>query len=177
MKSWILVGLVVGLFAGCGSQKGVRKGGGRMEPKHGIVREDFDPLTLKEKELKIKTIRSVEAKSDYDDSLLKGIGGENELNREISGYRVQICAVAIEDTARSIQRDAIIKFNENVYLTFDSPYYKVRIGDFKTRYEAEQFQKLAIKRGFPEAWIIKTTIRPNAKLEETEQPDQSPPQP
>jgi hypothetical protein len=169
---WSFIGLFI--IAGCASQKAVVNKTPVSEAPQGKIIEDFDPQILEDEELTINTTKSVEAKSDYDDSFLPGIGQENEGDQEVPGYRVQICAVAVEDTARNIQRDAILKFNENVYLKFDSPYYKVRIGDCKTRYEAEQLQQLVIQKGFNEAWVVKTMVRPIAKEEQPESSNSTP---
>ncbi|MBN2009943.1 SPOR domain-containing protein [candidate division KSB1 bacterium] len=171
MKSYFFMCIAGLLIMGCGGakQQTVNTDTTPPERRQGKILEDFDPLTLNDEDLTIKSTRSVEAKSDYDDSFLPDMDSEQTGATESDGYRVQICAVSVEDTARNIQRDAILKLNENVYLKFDSPYYKVRIGDCKTRYEAEQLQRLAIQKGFNEAWVVKTTIqlKPHEEKEDT----------
>ncbi|NOZ57631.1 MAG: SPOR domain-containing protein, partial [Calditrichaeota bacterium] len=80
----------------------------------------------------------------------------------VLGYRVQICATPDEQEARSYLHEAILKFpDQGVYLTFDSPYYKVRVGDCKSRFEAEELQKLVQKNGFPDAWVVRTKVYAN----------------
>ena len=45
-----------------------------------------------------------------------------------------------------------------VYLTWKAPNFKVRVGDFGTRLEAEGFLN-KIKRNYPIAWVIRDKIK------------------
>jgi hypothetical protein len=45
----------------------------------------------------------------------------------------------------------------NAYLIFSAPYYRIRVGDFRTRLEAEKFLQ-KISRNYPNAWVIKDEI-------------------
>jgi hypothetical protein len=45
-----------------------------------------------------------------------------------------------------------------VYLTWKAPNFKVRVGDFGTRMEAEGFLN-KIKKDYPIAWVIKDKIK------------------
>jgi hypothetical protein len=47
----------------------------------------------------------------------------------------------------------------SVYLMFQSPYYKVRVGDFRTRMDAEGFKQKLLGT-FPDAFVVKDEIRP-----------------
>lgn len=76
------------------------------------------------------------------------------------GYRVQIAALSNQEEAMAIQKEAMLKFaDQEVYLTFEPPYYKIRVGDFLTRYDAEKLQKEAIKMGYKDAWIVRTKVK------------------
>jgi hypothetical protein len=154
--------VVVLLFFGCGATRNQmteqenRKG---IEKETGIVNEFFDPLILKEDELKVKKTISIESKSDQMKENDIQTMPESQRSDETSGFRVQICAVSDEGRARQIQREAILKFmNEEVYLIYDSPYYKVRVGNCMTRFEADKLQQLAVEKGFDDAWVVRTKI-------------------
>ncbi|UCE05566.1 MAG: SPOR domain-containing protein [bacterium] len=126
----------------------------------GIVNEFFDPLILNEEDLKVKKTISIEPKSEQMDETLTQPKPDDQKPEIVSGYRVQICAVSDEARARQIQRDAILKFiDEEVYLIYDSPYYKVRVGNCLTRYEADRLQQLAVEKGFDDAWVVRTKIK------------------
>jgi hypothetical protein len=86
----------------------------------------------------------------------------NEDNYAIDGYRIQIFE---ESGVRSstMAREAMDEFSEKypdipIYLTWQAPNYKVRIGDFGTRMEAEGFLK-KIKKDYPIAWVIRDKIK------------------
>lgn len=77
------------------------------------------------------------------------------------GYRIQILKASGND-ALTLTEEAKTKFMKKytdtpVYLTFDEPYYRVRVGDFRTRLEAEKFLK-KISRKYPGAWVIQDYI-------------------
>ena len=61
----------------------------------------------------------------------------------IDGYRVQIFFDAGNNsqTNANHSRTEFMKRQPDVeaYIIFDSPYYKVRVGDFRTRLEAQHF--------------------------------------
>lgn len=139
------------------------------ETNTGIVNEFFDPLILNEEDLNVRKTISIESQSDRLD---EGISKENFDYQEpelVSGYRVQICAVSEEARAKQVQRDAILKFfNEEIYLIYDSPYYKVRVGNCLTRFEADKLQQLAVEKGFDDAWVVRTNIK--------RKPDRNPPE-
>lgn len=75
----------------------------------------------------------------------------------ISGYRVQIFMASGNDAlsnAEKVKEDFDTNFpNLTAYLTFREPYYRVRVGDYRTRLEANQ-QLKAIRKSYQDAWII-----------------------
>jgi hypothetical protein len=83
--------------------------------------------------------------------------------REMPGFRVQIFVGGDEFEARQMEEQALMSFDESVYLIFDSPNYKIRIGDCKTRTEANELRQRAVGSGYKDAWVVQckivTTIR------------------
>ncbi|MFK5857248.1 MAG: SPOR domain-containing protein [Bacteroidota bacterium] len=77
------------------------------------------------------------------------------------GYRIQILKASGNEALEIIEEskaDFSEKYNDvPVYLTFDEPDYRVRVGDFRTRLEAEKFLK-KISRKYPGAWVIQDDI-------------------
>lgn len=153
---WIL------MILGCSTTRNMvtKKQPSNDEEKNtGIVNEFFDPLILDEEDLKVKKTISIESKSDHVNQDSSQPNTEYQKSETVSGFRVQICAVSNEDRAKEIQRDAILKFiNEEIYLIYDSPYYKVRIGNCLTRHDADRLQQLAVEKGFEDAWVVRTKI-------------------
>jgi len=86
------------------------------------------------------------------------------LNRHqstLEGWRVQIF---FDSGANSKKRatDALNRFNTlhpgiSAYLSFKEPYYRVRVGDFRTRLEAEGLMK-TIRDNYPNAFATADKI-------------------
>ena len=74
------------------------------------------------------------------------------------GFRVQIFANENISRANEVYNRAIFKFKERVYLEYEAPNYKIRVGNCKTRAEATRLQIYIRENGFPDAWIIRTNI-------------------
>ncbi len=79
------------------------------------------------------------------------------LNPGIDGYRIQIFFES-GNNSKSLAnetRDAFLELFEdvNAYVIFNEPYYKVRVGDFRSRIDAEGALK-TISREYPNAFIV-----------------------
>lgn len=80
----------------------------------------------------------------------------------IMGYRIQI----FFDSGNNSKNRAFWVKNQfdsrypqvPSYLTFGEPYYRVRIGDFRTRLEAEAFKKRIIRR-YDDVFVIPEKIK------------------
>jgi hypothetical protein len=85
----------------------------------------------------------------------------NQNRNGIEGYRIQIFFDSGNNSktkAQSIYEGFKAKYPDvGAYLTFKSPNYKVRIGDFRTRLDAQRFLNDAILE-YPNAWIIADMI-------------------
>ena len=87
----------------------------------------------------------------------KNIADAMELKKEIarteSAFQVQIYNGNITE-ANKVMLDAKSKYKQYpVLLTFESPNYKVRLGSFRTRLEAEK-KLVEIKKSYPAAFVI-----------------------
>jgi len=95
------------------------------------------------------------------DSLVQLHIAYNQAFPIIPGYRIQIFMEsgnqALSD-CENVEQKFLEKYeNMPVYITFSAPYYRVRVGDFRTRLEAEKFLR-RINRKYPSAWVIKDEI-------------------
>ena len=78
------------------------------------------------------------------------------------GYRVQVLATRYFERAESL---AVIMKNtvsDSVYVDFEAPNYKVRIGDFINRDSAELLQQELVQMGYNSAWILRARINSQA---------------
>ena len=102
---------------------------------------------------------AAEAKS-HDAHTVRDSASSSELGpatpqEPVAGYRVQIFSSANIDEAKAKQLEAQSLFPaEWFYLEYDQPTYKIRAGNFLSRFEADRFAKLIAEKGFPEAWTV-----------------------
>jgi len=98
---------------------------------------------------------------DKIDSLVQLHIDHNKKYPVVQGYRIQILMASGND-ALDITEEAKTIFLEKypdipAYLTFDEPDYRVRVGDFRTRLDAERFLD-EISRKYRGAWVIQDYI-------------------
>lgn len=90
-------------------------------------------------------------------------------NNTMNGYRVQIFMEIGNEAIRhaeSMKRSFTDAFPElPIYLSYDQPYYRLRVGDFRNRVEAEKYMRL-IKPKFSLAFVTADIINPPHSLPE-----------
>jgi hypothetical protein len=132
------------------------------------LNEDFDPSTLVEPPIPI--VPKMKEKANQANAGEEGAESVANIPKEIVGYRIQILQTEDAREAREFQQEAILRLDIDAYVSYDNPYYKVRIGDFPSRYEAEEFLTTLEGRGFKSAWIVRTLIvNPAYKAKEEQQ--------
>lgn len=85
---------------------------------------------------------------------------------EIDGYRVQIYSSNQQQAAKSeaLELEAKIKdkIDQTVYVLYMPPFWKVRLGDFRTYEEAREYKKIIVEQ-FPEVmgdtYIVRDKIQ------------------
>ena len=82
----------------------------------------------------------------------EAVNGKRELV-EIDGYRVQIYSSNQQQSAKGEALDLETrlkdKINQTLYVQYLPPFWKVRIGDFRTYDEAKEYKKLFVQQ-FPD---------------------------
>jgi len=128
--------------------------------------EDFDPLTLNEPPVSILNTSDIyEIISDVH-GYTYGSVSENEFREiKMQGWKIQLFSTKNFYEADSIKNLANDQFpNEEVLSIFNSPYYKIRIGNCKDRNNAEQLLQDAKNRQFNSAWIIPSRIKVKERI-------------
>ena len=84
-----------------------------------------------------------------------------------AGYRIQISFGQDRDEASKVMSSFIAKYHDmRAYFTYQQPYFKVNVGDFRTRLEA--VKKLnRIRRDYPGAFVVMDKINPPAVKKHT----------
>jgi hypothetical protein len=87
-------------------------------------------------------------------------------------YRVQIFTSRLYTEANSERSLAEEIFNLPIYLDYELPYYKLRVGDFLTRPEAETMLSEIKSIGYRNAWVARVVlkIKESPEHEPTDQP-------
>lgn len=114
-------------------------------------------MTLATKEGRI----TVHTSPEMDELFEKYIRLSEEKRIPINGYRVQI-ASASGNNAKSNVNTVKSRFLTNypdvpAYLIWESPNYKIRVGNFRSKLDAEKFQR-TIDELFPYAFIVRDDI-------------------
>lgn len=79
------------------------------------------------------------------------------------GFRVQVFATRHKEKADSLLNVVDLKIDQSVYVTFEAPLYKVRVGNCPDRRSAEKLQAELNTHGYRNAWIIRTRIEPKVQ--------------
>ena len=81
------------------------------------------------------------------------------LPETLQGFRIQILATNNFDEANTTRNTFSLTFPELwVYLVFEAPTYKIRVGDFSNRAEAKTLLEQFESQGFKTAWIVPDRI-------------------
>jgi hypothetical protein len=93
--------------------------------------------------------------------LVEKYNNQNQTKPIINGYRVQIyfdSGNQSKKKANDVKTQFLAK-NPDVpcYLVYQAPNFKVRVGDFRSRYEAYKLYR-EIRNDFPSAYIVKDEI-------------------
>ncbi|PAU95575.1 hypothetical protein CK503_00470 [Aliifodinibius salipaludis] len=107
-------------------------------------------------------------KQDIPDIYLKADSAGEQINRNpYDGFRVQILSTRNVERADSVANsfrmwaDSTIKgYKADAYVSFRQPQFKVHVGDFQIREQANKFSRL-IKKRYPDAWVVHDRIEPS----------------
>ena len=85
----------------------------------------------------------------------------NEDNLEIRGWRIRVFMGSGKD-ARAHANSVKLKIRNSYpqvepHLVHHSPYFKILVGDFRTRIDAESFRKIIIRQ-YPNCYVVESEI-------------------
>jgi hypothetical protein len=144
-------------FAGCSHKPPAIPQNAPKDTTYARQNESFDPLSVKEEDtMKLPDSRLKSGSGSGGKS--SGKSGSAPSTREAAGFRVQLIASDQESEARALEQQALLDFKETVYLTFDPPNYKVRLGDCQTRANANELREKAIRLGYDNAWVVQCRV-------------------
>jgi len=145
------------LGVGCGGSQWAGGGGAEQTPydfqKEGQVppvekaevREEPD---VEEMPLEEPTIEVREAEAKVDTT------ARPEPPTTVDGFRVQLFASVSRDTAENARKAAEERLGMRAYVDLVEGMYKVRVGDCRTREQAETVLRRCQERYYQDAWIV-----------------------
>ena len=116
---------------------------------------DFNPNKLNEPELNwpvvVNAINSGGSKNDKETIT-------DSTFFSVEGFRIQLLATQDRFNAEKFKSELEKIYKNKIYIIFEAPNYKVRVGDFINRKSAEEMRKNLSKEGYTTAWIIRSKI-------------------
>ena len=90
---------------------------------------------------------------------------KKEINKNKSMLRIQIFNGSREDANNTKEKFENIKVDSIIDMVYETPNYKIWIGNYKTQLEAD-IKLLEIKRYFPDAFIFRPILKPIIEKDE-----------
>ena len=82
--------------------------------------------------------------------------------KTVVGYRVQVHSFHGRTAAIKAHKEVKMRVKEllvKVHLEKESSYYKIRVGDFTSKSDADRLARiLKTRKGYPDAWVVKTSV-------------------
>ena len=122
---------------------------------------DFNPDLLNDPEPNWPQIVNPLSDSFESESIISS--KNDSIQVDIEGFRVQVFATQDRKKAEGIKEELLFKFDENIYIIFEAPNYKVRIGNFLDRDDAEKLRMELVKESLSSSWIVRTKIQAEVK--------------
>ena len=94
------------------------------------------------------------------DNAIDSILSADTVHWVTDGFRVQVLASNSMTKADSLSNILNSTLEDSVYVVYETPNYKVRIGDYVVREDADKMRQNLHKMGYRSAWVIRTRITP-----------------
>jgi hypothetical protein len=168
LKFILLLIPIIIFYTGCSASTDSRyekteKTNGNEEKDNVTINEDFDITQYKTK-IEVETSSNNEELTDawygYEgDSVESNFEQNLKIVETVDGYRVLVLATDDMEEANSVRADILTKINrKEVYISFEPPFYKVKIGDFTDITESNNLKFKLNQLGYTEARVIKETV-------------------
>ena len=84
----------------------------------------------------------------------------NSVNMDglIKGYRIQVIISENQEDLIEVKNNLEKVIKEKIYIQFELPNYKLRVGNFSSRKKAELYRNKMVRLGYRSAWVIPTLI-------------------
>lgn len=79
--------------------------------------------------------------------------------KEIEGFRIQLFAGTDSISAATVHRKADTDIEDTVYLINEGGLFKIQVGDYPYRMDADNMKLTLNDKGFKGAWVVKRMVR------------------
>lgn len=83
---------------------------------------------------------------------------DTSFTTSVKGYRIQVTISQDENELIKIKEKLQLTIKEKIYIKFELPNYKLRVGNFDSRKKAEAYRNRIIQLGYRSAWVIPALI-------------------
>ena len=104
-------------------------------------------------------------KPDLPNVILPNLNDENydyfsSINMEklVKGYRIQVMISENQEDLIEVKDSLEKLIQEKIYIQFELPNYKLRVGNFSSRKKAELYRNKIARLGYRSSWVIPTLI-------------------
>ncbi len=157
------------LFSGCGGSAETAVRGEPVEKDTPVLRQqqpEKRPLLYYEATLRpsdfdkeIDEVQRIHIEERPHSELIIPRDSMALVEETILGFRIQILSTSNVDEAEESRIAAQQLFlSDTVYVIYDPPVYKVRVGDFETRLEANGRLQDVQERGYKDAWVVPDNV-------------------
>ena len=103
-------------------------------------------------------------KPDLPDIILPNFNDDSDYSNSINvdglvkGYRVQVMISENQEALIDVKDSLEKLIQEKIYIQFELPNYKLRVGNFSSRKKAELYRNKIARLGYRSSWVIPTLI-------------------
>ena len=90
-------------------------------------------------------------------------GAKDSREMGVEGYRIQCFASSQIERIRTEQKTLETKVKYPLYIVFTPPYYKLLMGDFLKRADADIILTRLKEMGYNDAWVVRTKVMPTSR--------------
>ena len=94
----------------------------------------------------------------FDDSNDSQSVSDIDFTNSVKGYRIQVMISEDEKDLINVKEKLELIIKEKIYIKFELPNYKLRVGNFDSRKKAETYRNKVIQLGYRSAWVVPTLI-------------------
>ena len=169
----ITVLLIALLFVvGCLGGKKVAEEESQRPSSAGVDKRGFDPLELPEDREVIPLTHPKSGDIQGQTAFVEAdnIGADTSLSQQTAtageidslnnqAFRIQLLTSKVYGDARYALHVAEEIFDYPVFMDYEVPYFKVRVGSFAERDDAEEYLMKVKSAGYTDAWVVMVNVR------------------